>query len=321
MERQGFKWAADRAAAAAGRWETSAGAGAAGDPGGGGDLRAGFRCDVPCRNVDFQAQIPLDQFPNAPSSAANVWGFVDLNDNREYAVIGLRNGTAVVEVTNPAKPREVGTMAGNTSAWREVKVYQVRDNVRIVIAHTRTSRRKRQDSGMQVIDLSGLPNSVTLATTLNDTGSQHTLYVSNIDYGTNVALPGAEAFLYVAGSNLNAGAWRVYSLANPAQPQLISTAPAGTQYMHDSTSLLITDGRTTQCDQGHSPCQVLVDFNENTVDLWDVTNKNPPVRLSSTTYPSAAYTHSGWPSADQRSCSSTTSSRRSSRGSTRRSTR
>jgi hypothetical protein len=45
---------------------------------------------------------------------------------------------------------------------------------------------------------------------------------------------------------------------------------------------------------------VLVDFNENTVDLWDVTNKTQAVRLSSTTYPSVAFTHSGWPSADQR---------------------
>jgi hypothetical protein len=113
-------------------------------------------------------------------------------------------------------------------------------------------------------------------------------------------LPGGEAFLYVAGANLNAGSWRIYSLANPTQPQLITAAPVGTQYMHDSTSLYLTDSRTAQCDQGHNPCEVLVDFNETSVDLWDVTNKAAPVRLSSTNYPTAVYTHSGWPSADQR---------------------
>ena len=43
--------------------------------------------------------------------------------------------------------------------------------------------------------------------------------------------------------------------------------------MHDATSLLITDERTTQCALGHNPCEVYVDFNENTVDLWDVTDK------------------------------------------------
>jgi hypothetical protein len=45
---------------------------------------------------------------------------------------------------------------------------------------------------------------------------------------------------------------------------------------------------------------VYVDFNENSVDLWDVTDKGAPVMLSSTTYSDASYTHSGWPTADQR---------------------
>jgi hypothetical protein len=70
--------------------------------------------------------------------------------------------------------------------------------------------------------------------------------------------------------------------------------------VHDATSLLITDQRTTQCALGHNPCQIYVDFNESTVDLWDVTDKSQPVMLSSTTYSNASYTHSGWPSADQR---------------------
>jgi choice-of-anchor B domain-containing protein len=41
-----------------------------------------------------------------------------------------------------------------------------------------------------------------------------------------------------------------------------------------------------------------VDFNETSVDLWDVTGKATPVRLSTTTYPTASYVHSGWPTAD-----------------------
>jgi choice-of-anchor B domain-containing protein len=81
----------------------------------------------PCRNLDFLSQIPLSQFASQPVSAANVWGFVDLNDNREYAVLGLRNGTAIVEVTDPANPRQVVTVPGNPSPWREVKVYQTFD--------------------------------------------------------------------------------------------------------------------------------------------------------------------------------------------------
>ncbi len=300
LAKQGFMWAADRTFAEAGWYVDGSGLTALQST----QLAAnactqGFAGQFPCQNVDFLAQLPLSSFSTRPSSAANLWGFVDLNDNREYALVGLRNGTAIIDVTDPASPREVTTIAGAQSPWREVKVYQVRDtaaNRYRAYAYVST---EAGGAGLQVIDLSGLPNSATLATTLRDTGSQHTLYVSNVDYGTNVALPGAEAFLYVAGANVNAGAWRIYSLANPAAPQLVAPAPAGTQYMHDSTSLLITDSRVSQCEPGHTPCQVLVDFNENTVDLWDVTDKNLPARLSSTTYPNVAFTHSGWPTADQ----------------------
>lgn len=297
MAKQGFKWAASRANAEQGLVDNSPAPALQATASAAATCTQGFAGQFPCRNVDFLGQIPLSGFSSAPASAANLWGFRDLNDNREYAVIGLRNATAIVDVTDPVNPRQVASIAGNTSSWREVKIYQVNDGTRFrAYAYITT---EALGSGLQVIDMSGLPNSATLATTLPDTGRQHTDYVSNIDYGTNVVKPGAEAFLYVAGSDQNSGAWRVYSLANPAQPTLITAAPAGTQYMHDSTSLLITDARVSQCEPGHNPCQVLADFNENSVDLWDVTNKSLPVRLSSTSYNNVTYTHSGWPSDNQ----------------------
>ena len=296
----GFKWAADLESARLGIVDDSpapALQATAFQPESCVQGKAGF---FPCRNVDFLAQVPLNDFSTQPFAASNVWGFVDQNDGREYAVAGLGNGTAVLDLTDPEDPREVVTIPGATSSWREVKIYQHFDagsNRFRAYAYVTT---EAIGAGLQVIDLSGLPATATLARTLVDTGSQHTAYVSNIDYATNLALPGAEAFLYVAGSDQNGGAWRAYSLANPATPQLVATAPPGTQYVHDATSLLISDARTAQCGPGHDPCEVYVDFNENSVDLWDVTDKGAPVLLSSTTYSDASYTHSGWPTADQR---------------------
>lgn len=300
MMRLGFKWAADMASAQQGIVDDSPAPALQATQIAAMPCVQGLAGQFPCRNVDFQAQISLNQFMGQPVSAANVWGLVDLNDNREYAVVGLRHGTAVVEVTDPVNPRQVDVVPGNSSAWREVKIYQHFDPAANRFRAYAYITTEAANAGLQVINLSGLPNSVSLATTLADTGSQHTAYVSNIDYATNMALPGATAYLFLAGSNIAGGSWRVYSLANPAQPQFIRQAPAGTQYMHDSTSLLITDQRTTQCALAHNPCEVLVDFNENTVDLWDVTEKAAPVMLSSTTYSDASYTHSGWPSMDQR---------------------
>jgi choice-of-anchor B domain-containing protein len=296
----GFKWSADLESARLGIVDDSPADALQATASAAETCIQGTAGQFPCRNVDFLAQIALNQFSSRPTSAANVWGFVDLNDDREYAVVGLSNGTAVVEVTDPANPREIVTIPGNSSSWREVKIHQFVEAVSNSYRAYAYITTEAPESGLQVIDLGGLPATATLVATLSDTGSQHTPYISNIDYATNVALPGTDAFLYLAGSDVAGGAWRGYSLANPALPQLIATAPPGTEYVHDATSLLITDARTSQCGIGHDPCEVYVDFNEDSVDLWDVTDKAAPVRLSSTTYSDASYTHSGWPTADQR---------------------
>ncbi|HJS21599.1 MAG TPA: choice-of-anchor B family protein, partial [Steroidobacteraceae bacterium] len=215
-------------------------------------------------------------------------------------IVGLSNATAVIDVTDPQNPREVGSVPGNASLWREVKLYQVFDaaaGAHRAYAYITT---EAPGSGLQVIELSGLPNTVSLANTIADFQTSHTIYISNIDYASNLAIPGRQAFIYIAGSNLNQGAYRIFNLSNPVAPQRVTVAPTGTGYMHDSASLYITDNRTTQCDQGHNPCEVLVDFNVNSVDLWDVTNKSMPVLLSATTYPNNRFTHSGWPTEDQR---------------------
>jgi hypothetical protein len=70
--------------------------------------------------------------------------------------------------------------------------------------------------------------------------------------------------------------------------------------MHDAASMIITDSRKdTQCVNAAAYCEVLFDFNEATVDIWDVTVASTPVQLSRTNYPNRGYTHSGWPSEDK----------------------
>lgn len=259
----------------------------------------GFAGTFPCLNIDYLAQVQLQELPTQPTSASEIWGFVDADDQREYAIMGHRNGTVVVDVTAPGAPVVVGNIPGNPSLWREVKVLQIPQagGRHLTYAYVTT---EAPGGGLQIIDLSNLPASVSLANTLAEFSTSHTLYISNIDYATNIALPGRQPFLFIAGANVNGGAYRIYDLTNPTAPTLVTPAPAGTGYMHDSTSLLITDNRTTQCANAHNPCEVLVDFNETSVDLWDVTDKTAPMRLSTTTYPTATYVHSGWPTADQR---------------------
>ena len=52
-------------------------------------------------NVRLLSWFPLNTIPGAPTSANDCWGYV-APSGREYALIGLSNGTGVYEVTVPA---------------------------------------------------------------------------------------------------------------------------------------------------------------------------------------------------------------------------
>src|SRR5262249_26180806 len=149
-------------------------------------------------NVDLLAQVRLMDLSTRPGSMSNLWGFVDLDDNHEYAIVGVSNATAVIDVTDPVNPREVGSVPANNSLWREVKVYQFFDpaqNRHRAYAYITT---EAAGSGLQIIDLSDLPASVQLANTLLDFQTSHTLHISNVDYASNAPRSGREAFLYIA---------------------------------------------------------------------------------------------------------------------------
>ena len=148
------------------------------------------------------------------------------------------------------------------SLWREVKAYQFFDAAlgrHRAYAYITT---EAPGGGLQIIDLTNLPNSVTLANTLASSAPRTRCTSPTSTTPPMRRLPGATAYLFIAGANVAGGAFRIYDLANPVAPTLVTSPPAGTGYMHDSTSMLITDNRTTQCANAHNPCEVLVDFNE-----------------------------------------------------------
>ncbi len=256
----------------------------------------GLAGNNPCHNIDRVAHMPVATLQGG-TGANDIWGFVDLNNQREYVLITLSNGTAVVDVSNAEVPDFVGHIPGAVSNWRDVKVYQFfDDNVNRYRAYAYVTTEGAQ--GLQIIDLTALPEQVSLATNLDgDFLTAHNVYIANVDYATGVALEGFEPYLYVAGSNQSGGVFRTYDLVDPLQPHLVAQGNAG--YIHDATSLIIDDARTSDCAPGHNPCELFIDFNENTVDIWDMTSKSNPLLISSTSYSQVGYVHSGWWSQDK----------------------
>jgi choice-of-anchor B domain-containing protein len=261
----------------------------------------GSAAGLPCDEVDLLSHLGFNDISARPGNAADVWGFVDLNSNREYAIVGFDIGTGVFDVTDAENPREVGFIDGQRTSWRDIKVYQFwnassgRWNAHAYITTDGSS------DGLFVIDLSGLPHRIQQRTYASDFTAAHNVYATNTDFGTGLSMNGDLPTLIIAGSNRNSGPYRAYSVGNPESPAFEVMPGSGrSDYMHDAASMVITDSRKdTQCVNATTYCEVLFDFNESTFDIWDITDTGNPVRLSRTSYANAEYVHSGWWSEDK----------------------
>lgn len=259
---------------------------------------AGMAGSFACSQIDLLTHVTLGQFSSAPTAANDIWGFVDRNDNREYALIGLANGTAVVHMTDPLNPVEAGTIPGIQTSWRDIKVYQFFNNVQGRWNAYAYVTADGVPEGLQIIDLTNLPASVSLAATYNGFTSAHNIFISNIDYSTGEALPGFTAFAYILGADVGGGAFRILDLTDPVNLVEVTPPPAGAGSSHDAVTLIISGPRTSACASGHDPCELLLDFNKDNLDIWDITDKAAPFHVSSTTYENLGFVHSGWPTDD-----------------------
>jgi len=253
-----------------------------------------------CKNIDLVSHLALGDFSSKPGAASDIWGHVDLNTGTEYAIIGLYNGTAVVSLADPSAPKEIGTIPGSSTSWRDIKVLQYYD--------TALSRWKAYAyissegaDNLQIVDLSQLPGSIRLVSADTAVTSAHNVYISHVDYTTNTALDGLEPALHIVGQKAVGGSFTTYGLKAPEKlaAYFPNSQAVRSDYTHDAASMVVRDARANQSCQ-NSRCTVLMDFNEQSVRLWDISQLNSAKALSDITYQNASYVHSGWWSEDQR---------------------
>jgi choice-of-anchor B domain-containing protein len=262
----------------------------------------GFAGDHACEKMDLLAHVPLSSFSTNPSAANDVWGFYDVNDGKEYAILGLRNGVGVVEVTDPEAPRMVGSVSSQSTSWRDIKVYQHFNRATSRWDSYAYVTADSASVGTMIIDLRSLPNDISVAASDKSDISAHNVYLSNVDYSMGVALNGVEPFLHIAGSNRNGGAFNTYRLDNPVEPDSVYSNGSSSRanYSHDVSSMVVTDDRKdTQCVAAGPYCEIFFDFNEDNFQIWDKTLNSAPSRLSTTSYPKVSYVHSGWYTEDK----------------------
>ncbi|HYF38078.1 MAG TPA: choice-of-anchor B family protein, partial [Gemmatimonadales bacterium] len=82
-----------------------------------------------CRDADLVSFLPVSALGGKRGVLLNdIWGWTDSVTNREFALVGRTNGTAFVEVTDPANPKYLGELPMHKGAranmWRDIKVYK-----------------------------------------------------------------------------------------------------------------------------------------------------------------------------------------------------
>lgn len=262
-----------------------------------------------CENIDLLYHLPLNEMSSSPASGSDIWGHVDLNNGREYALMALHNGLIIVDVTTPESPTEVATINGVDSGWRDVKVYQHFDKTlnlwqSYAYLSSEGSRTGAVDR-LTIIDLNSLPNSANVVEKSDVVSTAHNVYISNVDYSLNIPLAGKTASLQIVGANNLNGAFQSYPLDNPTNLSEGIKRYFGEGYTHDGASLSIDDERAnSDCGITEGDCTLFIDFNEKEMKLWDITDPSDSKKLGTATYDDVAlsqqYVHSGWGTDDKR---------------------
>jgi choice-of-anchor B domain-containing protein len=236
----------------------------------------------PCNGYDFLGQINLTQF--SASSANDIWGWTDSSTGKEYALVGLNNGTAFVDITDTEELIYLGKLpsATTSSSWRDIKVYQ--DHAFIVS--------EAGGHGMQVFDLTKLRNVANAPETF-EADTRYTGFGS----AHNIVINEGSGYAYAVGTTRNDlynGGAHFINIQDPKNP-IAAGGYGANGYSHDA-QVVTYNGP----DIDYNGQEIFIGANENQMTIVDITDKDNPSEISTIQYANLGYTHQGWFSEDQR---------------------
>ena len=276
-----------------------------------------------CDNVDLFSHLSIFELTGDSTGVYvnDIWGWKDNKNNKEYALVGLTNGIAFVDISKPNNPVVVGRLPesninakfktlsldqypacnlgiGETarsksitqgSTWRDVKVY---DDHAFIVSDA-------QPHGMQVFDLKKLRNYKNEVLELT-----HDALYDRFGPAHNIVINEETGFAYAAGvtqsdicGSRNESGLHMIDINDPknptysgcyidSEPGFYRVAPG---YIHDAQCVIYTGP-----DSEHQGKEVCFNSAEGNVVIADVSDKEAPTTIGFERQAGMQYSHQGW---------------------------
>ncbi|MCB0464972.1 MAG: choice-of-anchor B family protein, partial [Aequorivita sp.] len=157
----------------------------------------------PCNGIDLLSRLTLNDL--GASSGNDSWGWTDPQDGKEYAIMGLSNGAAFVDISDPVNPVYLGKLPAHTdsSTWRDIKVY---NNYAFVVSEA-------SGHGMQVFDLTRLRNVTNAPETFTEDA-----YYGGFGHCHNLVINEDTGYAYAVGTSSFGGGPHFVNIQDPLNP-------------------------------------------------------------------------------------------------------
>lgn len=247
----------------------------------------GFAGEYPCNNVDLLDFISHEDLGATGKRGNDVWGWTSKH-GREFGIVGHTDGVAFVEVGKKGKLTYLGRLDTVTEAvsWRDMKV--IKDHVYI--------GSEAEGHGLQIFDLKNLLDIDPKHPVIFQNDRDLTAWYDGFGASHNIVAHPEVDMIYAVGGRSGpnsrnttcAGGLFMVDVSDPSNP----TSPGciGLDgYVHDAECVIYRG--PSEKFVGHEIC---FGYNEDTLTVYDVSDKKDPIVISATPYIGNEYSHQGW---------------------------
>jgi choice-of-anchor B domain-containing protein len=256
-----------------------------------------------CRNMDlydFINHATLGSSNGYPESHApdgsqfltgsSSWGWTDPESGREFIADGMYDGTALIEILPEGRMLQLGFLpcpvpVASRALWKEIRGYK---NFMLIGSEL-------GGHGVQIFDMSKLLTiDPATAPVRFDIVADVTGHFMDLEEGSshNVVVNEEAGYAVAVGSHpVNRGCRGgpiFFDISDPSNPTRLGCNGAD-GYTHDAQCLIYRGP-----DERFVGRDICYGYNEDSLTIYDVTNKVNSTILSITSYEGATYTHQGW---------------------------